>query len=80
MTVDESVKASELALWNALLDDDSAAQRRPEHQHSALRAHAGVLHRLGLIGNDELLELNEMADARYAHAAEELLAGIYEDE
>ena len=80
MLVDESVNANELALWTVLLDDDNAALHRPEHQHGALRAHAGVLHRLCLISNAKLLELNEMADARYAHAAEELLAGLYEDE
>lgn len=79
MPDDNDVKASELALWNTLLEDDNAARLRPEYQNGALRAHAAALHRLGVIDNGELLELNELADARYAHAAEELLAGLEDD-
>lgn len=79
MPYDEDVKAREMRLWNAMLDDHHGYRNKPEQQHGALRAHAAVLHRLGVIDNDELLELNDLADARYAHAAEELLAGLEED-
>nr|BCU00334.1 hypothetical protein [uncultured bacterium] len=63
-------KAIELEHWHALLNDDKAARYRPEYQAGALRKHAEVLHRLGLIDHMELIELNELADARYADAAE----------
>ncbi|MCK9709841.1 hypothetical protein [Pseudomonas syringae] len=68
-----TTKETELVLWHALLDDDKAARYRPEFQTGALRKHAEVLHRFGLIDELELFELNELADARYAGAAEAFL-------
>lgn len=72
-----NVKTVELGLWHALLDDDKAAKYRPEYQNGALRKHAEVLHRLGLIDGCELIELNELADARYAAAAEAYIDGQF---
>lgn len=66
----DHVKDQELTLWHALLEDDRAAAHFPESQHGALRKHAEVLHRLGVIEDFELIEMNELADARYADAAE----------
>jgi hypothetical protein len=64
------IKARELALWHAYAEDDQAAGNIPEYQHGALRKHAEVLERLGVIDAGEQRELNELADARYASAAE----------
>jgi len=70
------VKSMELRLWHALLDDDQAARLRPEFQNGALHKHAEVLERLGVINGVELTELNELADARYADAAEVFMAEL----
>lgn len=77
---EDDVKARELALWHSLLEDDQAARNIPESQHGALRKHAEVLHRLGIIEDGELIELNELADARYADAAEAILARLNQGE
>ena len=61
MPYDEDVKVREMRLWNAMLDDHHGYRNKPEHQHGAFRAHAAVLHRFGVIDNDELLELNDLA-------------------
>lgn len=67
----DPVKKRELNLWHAYLEDDLAASI-PEYQHGALRKHAEVLERLGVIDASEHRELNELADARYASAAESM--------
>lgn len=69
MNSKDEVKDRELGLWHAYVEDDQAAGL-PEYQHGALRKHAEVLERLGIIDLPELRELNELADARYASAAE----------
>lgn len=68
--MDNEVKERELGLWHALCEDDQVAGHMPESQHGALRKHAEVLERLGIIDDGELRELNELADARYSAAAE----------
>jgi hypothetical protein len=73
MTSMDDIKKRELALWYACVEDDQAAGL-PEYQHGALRKHAEVLERLGIIDLPELRELNELADARYASAAEAMFA------
>ncbi|NBB13576.1 hypothetical protein [Pseudomonas sp. SLFW] len=65
-------KDQELRLWHSLLNDDKAAWYRPEFQHASLRKHAEVLHRFGIIDGPELIELNELADARYGDAIERM--------
>lgn len=69
-------KTRQLGLWYELLHDDRAARNAPEFQYGALCKHAEVLHSLGLIDGAELIELNELADARYADAAESLLSRL----
>lgn len=76
----DDVRAQELGLWHVLLDDQSIARNNPESQHGALRKHAEVLHRLGIIDDGDLIELNELADARYADAAEAILGRLAQDE
>jgi hypothetical protein len=44
--------------------------------NGALRKHAEVLRRLGVIDGAEQIELNELADACCADAAESLLSGL----
>ncbi|WAH62202.1 hypothetical protein LZ023_40710 (plasmid) [Pseudomonas silvicola] len=73
MIIPDEAKAAELQAWHELLADEKAARNIPESQHGALRKHAEVLHRLGVIDDSELIELNELADARYADAAEAFL-------
>lgn len=46
----------------------------PSLSIGVLRKHSEVLRRMGLIDGGELIELNELADARYADAAESLLS------
>ena len=70
MTVQSDARTSELAIWNDLLIDDTAARHRPEHQHGALTTHADVLCRLGIIDEGERVEMQELADARYSAATD----------
>ncbi|HEX8590629.1 hypothetical protein [Pseudomonas sp.] len=76
MSEQDDIKVRELGLWHALLEDDSAARHTPESQHGALRKHAEVLYRFGVIDRSELVELNHLADARYADAAESILGRL----
>ncbi|MFP3852407.1 hypothetical protein [Pseudomonas sp. W5-01] len=66
------VKARELKLWNDLLEHEARRECAIDHWVGELSGHAKALCRLGIIDEEELREMLELADAAYAHVSEEL--------
>ena len=72
-------KSLRLDRWRATLDDHDFRMQSPEAHRAALREMAMDLLSEGLIDELEQFDMNEMADAAYWHAVEELqsLPGQY---
>ncbi|VVP68136.1 hypothetical protein [Pseudomonas fluorescens] len=68
-----------LQQWRATLDDQDFRMQNPEGHRETLREMASALRSEGLINQIEQFELNEIADAAYWHAVEELQdsSGLY---
>ena len=59
------VKARELKIWHDHLEHEARRDCAVDHWHGELSGHAKALRRLGVIDEDELRELNELADSAY---------------
>ncbi|WP_277757990.1 hypothetical protein [Pseudomonas sp. A34-9] len=68
----DQAKSLRLQQWRATLDDQDFRMQNPEGHRETLREMASALCSEGLINQLEQFELNEMADAAYWHAVEEL--------
>lgn len=66
------VKDRELKIWHDLLDHEARRECAIDHWAGELLGHAKALQRTGIIDEEELREMLELADAAYAHVAEEL--------
>jgi hypothetical protein len=64
--------ATAVALWHALLRDESALLEHPASHHKALLTQAHALHRNQVIDRDDLSDLLEQADGALAYAIEAL--------
>jgi hypothetical protein len=71
MTFDQA-KSLRLQRWRTSLDDHDFRMQNPEGHREALHEMAEALHAEGLIDQFEQFDMNEMADAAYWHAVEEL--------
>ncbi|MDH4603710.1 MULTISPECIES: hypothetical protein [Pseudomonas] len=67
------VKERELKLWNNLLEHEARRECAIDHWVGELSGHAKALCRLGIIDEEELREMLDLADAAYAHVSEELV-------
>ncbi|MHA3737888.1 hypothetical protein ACXR0M_19740 [Pseudomonas sp. Eth.TT006] len=68
----DQAKSIRLQRWRATLDDQDFRMQSPEGYRETLYAMAAALHTEGLIDQLEQFDMNEMADAAYWHAVEEL--------
>ena len=66
-------KATALAQWQRLLQDDVALLATPGAHHKALLRQAHALHEERVIDRDDLSDLLEQADGALAYAVEALL-------
>jgi hypothetical protein len=64
--------ATAIALWHALLRDETALLEHPGSHHKALLTQAYTLHRNQVIDSDDLSDLLEQADGALAYAIEAL--------
>jgi hypothetical protein len=69
--VSEPVNVREVGIWNALLEHEARRECAPEHWHGELLGHANALARLGVISEEDLREMLELADAAFGHVIEE---------
>lgn len=65
-------KAFRIQLWRTTLDDQNFRTQNPEGHRQTLDEMAAALHAEGLIDSLEQFDMNEMAEAAYWHAVEEL--------
>jgi hypothetical protein len=68
----EQAKSLRVERWRATLDDHDFRIQSPEAHRATLREMTLALMSEGLINQLEQLDMNEMADAAYWHAVEEL--------
>jgi len=68
----DQAKSLRLQRWRATLGDHDFRMQNPEGHRENLRDMAEALHAEGLIDQLEQFDMNEMADAAYWHAVEEL--------
>ncbi|POA26308.1 MULTISPECIES: hypothetical protein [unclassified Pseudomonas] len=68
----DQAKSLRLQRWRATLDDQDFRIQNPEGHRETLHELAAALHKEGLIDQIEQFDMNEMADAAYWHAVEEL--------
>ncbi|MBP4000696.1 hypothetical protein [Pseudomonas koreensis] len=68
----DQAKSLRLQRWRATLGDHDFRMQNPEGHRENLREMAEALHAEGLIDQIEQFDMNEMADAAYWHAVEEL--------
>jgi hypothetical protein len=68
----DQAKTLRLQRWRATLDDQDFRMQNPEGHRETLHEMAASLHDEGLIAQLEQFDMNEMADAAYWHAVEEL--------
>lgn len=68
----DQAKSLRLQQWRATLDDQDFRMQNPEGHRETLHDMAAALHSEGLIDQLERFDMNEMADAAYWHAVEEL--------
>lgn len=68
----DQAKTLRLQRWRATLDDQDFRLQNPEGHRETLRELAATLLDEGLIDQLEQFDMNEMADAAYWHAIEEL--------
>jgi hypothetical protein len=67
------VKERELKIWHDLLEHEARRECAIEHWAGELAGHAMALGRLGVIDEEELREMLELAESAFSHVAEELL-------
>jgi phenylalanine-4-hydroxylase len=65
-------QATAVALWHALLRDETALLAHPGSHHKVLLTRAYALHRDQVIDRDDLSDLLEQADGALAYAVEAL--------
>jgi len=68
----DQAKALRLQQWRSTLDDHDFRMQNPEAHRQTLRAMTETLAAEGLIDEIQQFDLNEMANAAYWHAVEEL--------
>lgn len=68
----DQAKTLRLQRWRAILEDQDFRMQNPEGHRETLYEMAVTLRDEGLIDQLELFDMNEMADAAYWHAVEEL--------
>jgi len=68
----DQAKSLRLLRWRATLDDQDFRMQNPEGHRETLHQMAAALHTEGLIDQLEQFDMNEVADAAYWHAVEEL--------
>lgn len=68
----DQAKSLRLQRWRNTLDDQDFRMQNPEGHRETLHEMAAALHGEGLIDQLEQFDMNEMADAAYWHAVEEL--------
>ncbi|MBA4287395.1 hypothetical protein AB4P97_08495 [Pseudomonas sp. A1230] len=68
----DQAKTLRLQQWRATLDDQDFRMQNPEGHRETLYGMAATLRDEGLINKLEQFDMNEMADAAYWHAVEEL--------
>lgn len=66
------VKERELKIWNDHLEHEARRECATDHWHGELLGHANALARLGVIDEEELREMLELADAALEHVKSEL--------
>lgn len=68
----DQAKALRLKQWRSILDDHDFRMQNPEAHRETLRTMVTTLANEGLIDELQQFDLNEMTDAAYWHAVEEL--------
>ncbi|KIF56256.1 hypothetical protein [Pseudomonas fluorescens] len=68
----DQAKALRLQRWRSTLDDQDFRMQNPEGHRETLHEMSAALQAEGLIDQLEQFDMNEMADAAYWHAVEEL--------
>ena len=66
------VRDRELKIWHDLLGHEARRECAIDHWAGELSGHAKALQRVGIIDEDELREMLELADAAYEHVSEEV--------
>lgn len=74
------VKERELKIWNDLLEHEARRECAIDHWAGQLAGHATALERLGVIDDEELREMLELADSAYSHVREQLDTREWEKE
>ena len=69
----DQAKALRLQQWRSTLDDHDFRMENPEAHRQTLREMSATLASEGLIDDLQCFDMNEMADAAYWHAVEELI-------
>ena len=69
----DQAKALRLQQWRSTLDDHDFRMENPEAHRQTLREMSATLASEGLIDELQCFEMNEMANAAYWHAVEELI-------
>lgn len=72
----DQAKALRLQQWRSTLDDHDFRMQNPEAHRQTLHAMSGTLVSEGLIDVLQQFDMNEMANAAYWHAVEELHSGL----
>jgi len=61
-----------LKIWNDHLDHEARRENATDHWHGELLGHANALARLGVIDEEELREVLELADSALEHVKAQL--------
>lgn|GEM_PF-1304111 len=67
-----ATKERELKIWHDLLEHEARRECAIDHWAGELAGHAMTLGRLGIIDEEELREMLELADAAHSHVREQL--------
>ncbi|MCD5970795.1 hypothetical protein [Pseudomonas quasicaspiana] len=65
-------KERELKIWNDHLDHEARRESAADHWHGEQLGHANALARLGVIDEEELREMLELADSALEHVKAQL--------
>ncbi|UZJ58536.1 hypothetical protein OKW98_18320 [Pseudomonas sp. KU26590] len=65
-------KERELKIWNDYLDHEARRESAADRWHGELLGHANALARLGVIDEEELREMLELADSALEHVKAQL--------
>ena len=69
---EHEAKERELKIWNDHLDHEARRENATDHWHGELLGHAKALARLGMIDEEELREMLELADSALEHVKAQL--------